>query len=349
MDFDKILEISSAQHVSDRFLEHKIKTRNIKSYLSGAVNESWGTENVEKDLEQSFFTDTKPGVATKFSHLPFEGNNAEGLKVCLSVVVGANFPDWQRKKQFVEGIWGRASEGQKKELRTSGMKVAELIRKHEDKQNLNASEKDEILNWAENFSDFIIDIAQMNLDADSEGSSGGKANTARINNLIPISISFRGKNYKGLIAVSDPNKNSGMIIWITDTARLGPGGKISIENEDDVNGSLARSLWNDAVEVAKITGPLKKGSVRLIPGTLEVSKEDAAALDRIGVIYDDSPDAKLAVKTAYISTVNSLFASGGLGKVGDNKDRQGDENIAKYLVGWKQVMDSHLFWSMVNV
>ena len=345
MDFDKILEISSAQHVSDRFLEHKIKTRNIKAFFKGAVNENWGTENVEKDLEQSFFTDTKPGVATKFSHLPFEGDKGEGLKVCLSVVVGANFPDWQRKKQFVEGIWAKASDSQKKALRSSATRVMELVRKREDKEKLSETEVDEIVNWAENFSDLIIDVAQINLDADSEGSSGGKANTARINNLIPVSLSFRGRQYKGLIAVSDPNKNSGMIIWITDTARLGPGGKLSVEDE---GGSLARSLWAD--DAAKFTGPLKKGSVRLIPGSLEVSNEESAALDKIGVTFDDSPEAKLFVKKAYISTVNSLFASGSIERAtAAGSDRQSDENIAKYLVGWKQVMDSHLFWSMGNV
>ena len=113
---------------------------------------------------------------------------------------------------------------------------------------------------------------------------------------------------------------------------------------------MARALWSEAAEAAGLKPSLKSGSVRLVPGTFTVDQSDVPELTRAGVEFDDDAESKKAVKRAYLDTVEFLASTGALGKrVSANPERQGEDNVTKYAVGWSKVMDTHQFWSKVNI
>ncbi len=357
MDIDKLLELTSTAHKADKSLEYKSKMKFITKYLEEGRRPSVSKE--EEDAVMSKFysepydsKDDDSWTASEFD-IPYKGSKMEGLRVCMNVISGSpiydpkdgklssNY-DWRRKRLAVESAFDRLSDSKKREMRKIAKEATDLFNRHEDLHNLNDDEKEKIVSFAELCGDMIQDAFQAELDSSSEGSSGGKANVARMKNLIPCKFSYKGKTFNGLIVVSDPNKKSAMIIWSSD--ELDSSGNVAVQD------NLVRRYWQMKATDAVLEPRLFNGSIRLIgTNSFTVDKSDAKELAKADVVFDDSETAKEFVLNAYLDTLEKLRTSGIIQRRPSSKgpEKSGDD-ILKLLVGWQEVLSNFGFWSKVS-
>ena len=356
---ENILDSASSATRSqvDENLEYKSRTRKIRHFLNEKKKDIYSmddvsfdpeerersqyeTDDIDKDLDQEFFSETTPGVSIRLSHLPYEGENGEGLRVCLSALGQGSF-DWNRKKLVVDNIVDKIERTNevppnfKKELsdfKKDARKIYTILKNKEVGQLIDAHEKQEVLSFAEDFSEFIIEFMQsMGLDNDSMGASGGKSNTLRINNMIPVSFSADNKTYYGIlssvsISSGDSMKNRGMIVWSTsgkddDKARL--------EWKKLVDGSSLAPQYADRYKIGSIDLEGKGEN-------LKVSARDVSLLKSVGLTILDDLDSKQEAKEAYMSATKNF-----------NTDKS-DEQIEKIAYKWNEIMSTTTFWDGIK-
>jgi len=359
MNIENILDSTSSTTTSqiDENLEYKSKTRKIRSFLNEKKKSIYNmddatfdpeerersqyeTDDIDRDLDQDFFSQTAPGVSIKLSHLPFEGENAEGLKVCLSAL-GQGSYDWNRKKLVVDNMVDKIERTNevapsiKKELenfKKDARKIHTILKNKEAGQLIDANEKQEVLSFAEDFSEFILDFMQsMGLDNDSMGASGGKSNALRINNMIPVSFSSKDKTYYGIlssvsISSGDSMKNRGMIVWST-----------SGKNDD-----RAKKEWKKIIDDSSLANQYadryKIGSIDLEGKgeNLKVSARDISLLKSVGLTVLDDLGPKQEAREAYMSATRNF-----------NSDKS-DEQKEKIAFKWNEIMSTATFWDGIK-
>lgn len=357
MDIDKTLELTSTTHKTDKSLEYKNMMKYTTKYLDEGRKPLISKE--EEEIAMSLLypelydsEDDESWTASEFD-IPYKGSKMEGLRVCMNVISGSQVYDpkskklvsnydWKRKRLTVENAFDKLPDSKKKEMKKIAKEATELFNRHEELHNLNLEEKEKIIYFAELCSDMIQDAFQSELDSSSEGASGGKANIARIKNLIPCKFSYKGKTFYGLIMVSDPNKKSAMITWSSD--KLDKNGNVIIQDNQ------VRRYWQMKATEAVLEPRLFKGSVRLVgTDSFTVDKSDAKALAKADVVFDDSDNAKEFVLNAYLETLEKLRASGVIQRRPSSKGPEKTGNdILKFLIGWKEVLSSFSFWSKIS-
>lgn len=354
MDIDKLLELSSIEHKTDKSLAYKSKMKFIKTYLEEGRKPSIETEDDEvlsrRYPEPYDPRDDDSWTASEFD-IPYKGTKMEGLRVCISVISGMSIIDpktnslvsgydWRRKRFAVESAYESILNGKRppkyvKDLKSEAIEVRDLFIRHEEIHNLSEDEKQKIYDFAEKCGDMLQDAFQEELDKTSEGSSGGKANIARMKNLIPCKFEFKGKTFYGMVVVADPNKKSAMIVWSSDT--LDKEGNVAVQD------TLVRRYWQMKATEAVLEPRLFNGSVRLIGSeSLRVDNSDAKELTKANVSFDDSDNAKEMVLNYYLETLEKLRNAGVV------KNDKNDMEVLRLQVGWPDVLKDFGFWNKIK-